>query len=592
MRRPGLPSFVADLFVDPAARGALLAGSVALVAAAMDPQVWSPRLPTIQQAVRENPQFETLVLLASISASGLILLGGAVGDSMRARRVILGGLVVELLASFVSLIVPAGPIFVTSRLVGHAGAAFVIPVSIALVATSYRGSIRATAIGVAYGAYGAGGAAASILLKAVPGEQWPAMLAAIAVCALALRLAWTRTLELHRPSQAERPLVVGVALWAFGIITFTVGLTWIGGSLDNPLRWALIIGGPALVIGYQGLSRRASPAQFIRRRVAVALFVGVTIAISETAAVLNLPLYFHLVLRYEPWLAAVAIAPLAGALTLAGPVAGVLLKRVAPRWLVGGGVILVGVGNLVLAAVATESASYVAFVLPCLLVGAGFVVATTVRTAIIFASLPDGLPASAAALNESSISLGRRIGVVLVSAIVAQVAMSTYSASVAGLPPADATAAIAAFRSVLVAVGTPSFAELATIVTSADIRPYLDAYAAGLNAAFCPVWARRRDRRGRRLARVRPRRSTQDKVGVPGRASVARRPVTARDPIRRLIPSRWGSPGGGAGARRPSRAPTCRSAQWRFADHRARRPGPRSARGGRSTRALSRSPRG
>ena len=464
----------------------MLAGSVALVAAAMDPQVWSPTQPTIQQAVRENPQFETLVLLASISASGLILLGGAVGDSMRARRVILGGLMVELLASVASLIVPAGPIFVTSRLAGHAGAAFVIPVSIALVATSYRGSIRATAIGVAYGAYGAGGAAASILLRAVPGEHWPAMLAAIAVCALAILLAWTRTLELRRPSQAERPLVVSVALWAFGIIIFTVGLTWIGGSLDNPLRWALIIGGPALVVAYHRINRAGAPSLdlLVRRRVAVALFVGVTIAVSETAAVLNLPLYFRLVLSYEPRLAAVASAPLAGALLLAGPIAGMLLKRVPPRWLVGGGVILVGVGNLVLAVVATESASYVAFVLPCLLVGAGFVVATTVRTAIIFASLPDGLPASAAALNESSISLGRRIGVVLVSAIVAQVAMSTYAASVAGLPPADATAAIAAFRSVLAAVGTPSFAEVATIITSADIRPYLDAYAAGLNAAF------------------------------------------------------------------------------------------------------------
>ena len=486
MRRPGLPSSITGLFSDPVARRALLVGSVGLVAAAMDPQVWAPTQPSVQEAVRGNPQFETLILMASISASGLLLLGGAAGDLRRAKPVILGGLLVELLAAVAGLIVPEGPIFVTSRLVGHAGAAFVIPVSIALVATSYRGSVRATAIGVAYGAYGAGGAAASILLRAVPNEHWPAMLAAIAACALALLLAWTSTLELRRPSQAERPLVVGVALWAFGIIIFTVGLTWIGGSLDNPLRWALIIGGPALVVAYHRLNSAgaASLDRLIRRRVAVALFVGVTIAVSETAAVLNLPLYFRLVLRYEPLLAAVAIAPLAGALLLAGPVAGMLLKRVPPRWLVGGGVILVGIGNLVLAAVATESASYVAFVLPCLLVGAGFVVATTVRTAIIFASVPDGLPASAAALNESSISLGRRIGIVLVSAVVANVAMTTYATSVAGLPPADATAAITAFRSVLVAVGTPSFEHIATTVTPADIEPYLAAYSAGLNAAF------------------------------------------------------------------------------------------------------------
>ena len=120
----------------------------------MDPQVWAPTQPSVQEAVRENWRFETLVLLASIAASGLILLGGAVGDLRRARQVVLGGLVAELLAAFVSLIVPAGPIFVMARLMGHIGAAFVIPASIALVATSYQGAVRATAIGVAYGAYG------------------------------------------------------------------------------------------------------------------------------------------------------------------------------------------------------------------------------------------------------------------------------------------------------------------------------------------------------------------------------------------------------------------------------------------------------
>ncbi len=486
MRPPTLPAFIADLFVDRVARGALLAGSVALFAAAMDPQVWSPALPSVQAAVRENPQLETIVLLASISAAGLLLLGGAIGDSRRARPIILGGLVTEALASVVALLVHAGPIFLTARLVGHAGAAFVVPVSIALVATSYRGPVRATAIGIAYGAYGAAGAAAPILLQVLPGQQWPAFLAASAACVVAIRIAWTHALDLQRPSLAERPLVVGVAVWAFGIITLTVGLTWINSGIDNPIRWALIIGGPALVIGFTriGKARGASPARIIRRQVAIALFVGVVIAVSQTAAMLDLPLFFNLVLGYGPLLGTVALAPLFGALVLAGPVAGYLLQRVTPRWLVGGGLIFVGFGNLVLTVVTTQTSPYVGFVIPCLLIGAGFVVATTVRTAIIFASVPQGLPATAAALNESSISVGSRIGIVLVNATAAQVAMSAYSASVAGLPPADANAAIAAFRTVLVAVGTPSFTQVATTVKSADIRPYVDAYTAGLHDAF------------------------------------------------------------------------------------------------------------
>lgn len=149
MRLLKLPSFSADLFVDHVAAGALLAGSAAHFAAAMDAQVWSPALPTVQQAVRDNTFLETVVLLGSISAAGLILVGGAVGDSHRARPVILGGLLAELLASIVCLIVPVGPVFLVARLVGHAGAAFAIPVSIALVATSYTGVVRATAIGIA-----------------------------------------------------------------------------------------------------------------------------------------------------------------------------------------------------------------------------------------------------------------------------------------------------------------------------------------------------------------------------------------------------------------------------------------------------------
>jgi hypothetical protein len=112
------------------------------------------------------------------------------------------------------------------------------------------------------------------------------------------------------------------------------------------------------------------------------------------------------------------------------------------------------------------------------------VIATTVRTAIIFASVPRGLPATAAALNESSISVGMRMGIVLVTTIVAETALATFSASVVGLPADEAQRAVAAFHDVLVAVGTPSFSQVASAVDAADVRPYVDAYLSGLRTAF------------------------------------------------------------------------------------------------------------
>ena len=489
MRRPALPPFIADLFVVRSARDALLAGSVALFAAALDPKVWGPSLPSVQAAVRDHPQLETLVLFGAVVAAALLLVGGAIGDSARARPIILGGLTVELLASVIGILVPEGPVFIATRFIGHAGAAFVIPVSIALVATSYEGVARATAIGLAYGAYGAAGAAAPILLQAVPDQRWPAFIAAIAATSLAIWLARTRVTALAKPTIAERPYVVGTAIWAFGIITLTVGLTWIGGGLDNPFRWTLILGGLLVLSLALANDRRrrqqpSGPVRIDRRPVAIAIFVGVVLGISQTAAMMELPLYFHLVLRYGSALAMIAVGPLFAALILAGPLAGFLISRISPRWLVGGGVLVLGVGNLLLGVVTTSSTPYLAFVIPCLMIGGGFVVATTVRTAIIFASVPKGLPATAAALNEASLSVGARIGIVLVTSVVTEVALATYTASVAGLPAADAAQAIAKFRDILVAIGTPNFSEVASAVGAVDVRPYVEAYAAGLRTVF------------------------------------------------------------------------------------------------------------
>ena len=109
------PPFIGDVFVDRVARCALLAGTVALCSEAMDPRPWNPLLPSIQGAVREIPQVETAFLLGSISASGLILHGGAAGDSRRGRPVILGGPFVELLANVAALLVPVGPVFFLAR---------------------------------------------------------------------------------------------------------------------------------------------------------------------------------------------------------------------------------------------------------------------------------------------------------------------------------------------------------------------------------------------------------------------------------------------------------------------------------------------
>lgn len=491
MRRPRLPSVITDLLVDRRAASALLASGVALFAAGMDPQTMAPMATTTQAALRQRPELEGLVLLASVAAAVFVLVGGAVGDLSRARPIIVGGLAISLVAAMVAvpLLDSQGLLFRLVRLIGIASSAIVMPSALALAAVSYTGVSRATAIGFAYAGYGVGQAVSPTLVSLVPGQPLPAFIGSIAACALALWVVRGRIPDIPRASRPERPLVLGTALWATGVVLSASGLLWFGGGWDNPLRLGLIGIGVLLIAGYGAWERRGRSVgertvRVERRPVAVALFVGLVIAGVQAVPASQLPLFFAVVQRHGSLLGVVALAPLFIGLILAGPISGVLLARFGPRDLIGGGVVLVGLGDLAVAAVIGQGTPYLLFILPLLVVGGGFVVATTVRTAIIFASVPRGLPATAAALNEASVSVGTRAGVVVITTVLASLAMSHYQTANAGLPADQLAAGVEELRELMGALGLPSWQAAIGAVQPDDLRAYADAYVGALREVF------------------------------------------------------------------------------------------------------------
>lgn len=493
MRRPPLPSLITDLTADRRAASALLAGIVALFAAGMDPKVMAPTATSTQAAIRAQPDIEGLVLLVTVVTALLLLVGGAMGDISRSRPIIVGGLSVSLACAILAAIayqtLGSGLIFVVIRVVGVASAAFVMPTALAMAATSYTGIPRATAIGIAYAGYGAGQGISPTLVSVIPGNYLPAFIGSIVACSLALVIVRHRIPERDRATRAERPLVAGNALWASAVVLISSGLLWVGAGWSHPLRWLLILGGIA-VIGVFFLWERRRRAErddavrVERRPVTIALFVGLVIAMAQIVPMSQLPQYFTVGMRYGPIFGIAALAPMFIALILAGPIAGFLLARFQPRGLIAGGILAIGIGDILVAAVIGPSTTYLAFIVPLALVGAGFVVATTVRTAIIFASVPKGLPATAAALNEASIEVGTRAGIVVITAIVAEVAVRVFTDSLAGQPEAQVGALVATFRDVLIALGTPAFAAVAKAVQPGELELYRAAYFEGVQVAM------------------------------------------------------------------------------------------------------------
>jgi len=483
VRRPPLPTFLTDLDREPGAVATLIAAALALLAAGLAPRIFSPGLVSVQSAVRERPEIETVLMLASVVTAGTLLVGGVLGDADGRRRIMLVGLGAMVATGLGGLFFADGPLFLVGRFIGVASASIVLPVALAGVATRFEGVARATAIGLAYGAYGAATAAAPVLLTLFgpTGSRAPAFAASAAAAIVAFAYARARWHDLPTAGPAQRIAVFITAVWAFGIVVITAGLIGFQGGSADGARVGLVIVGLILVstgLAVERRRRRAGRAglHIQRRAVAVALFVGFVIAYAQTAALFQVPIYFQLILGYGPVGAVVATIPFMVALAAAGPVAGILLVRFSPRTLIVAGILAVGLGSIVIAAILRPGASYLGFAISFVFIGAGFVIATTVRTAIIFASVPRGLPATAAALNEASVALGSRAALVVVTVLVTTLALDSYAASLAGQAQGQIDAGVDAFRTLLSAINMPAYGVLVGGVEASDAAAYAAAY--------------------------------------------------------------------------------------------------------------------
>ena len=507
VNRPTLPLFVHEVVDDPRRRGILFAGCVALFAVGLVPRVLSPGLPSAQEMLKAKPEIENLFLLFTFLSTAAVILGGLVSDLFRRRALMLGALSAMVAADVLCLILDDGPLFYAANFTAVAAAGIVLAYGIGSVAIAFEGVPRATALGVVYAAYGAGSALAPALLtlfpRLVPSTD-PTVRPdftfdtslAYAVAGLSAGLAlwaalrWMERLPGSLP--ASRRLIVSVAVWSISILAIVSGVLGLGGPGGLLLPTALIVGGAiglsTLTLRFNRTVEMIEQLRLDRRGLGAALAVGVAVGFAQAIPLMLLPIVFEYPLGYGQLLSVVAIAPFAVALLLAGPVSGMLIQRFGPRGVMASGSLFLGIANLVLAlflAWAGGGLGYLAFIVPLALIGAGFVFATTVRTAIVFASTPRGLPSSAAAINEASVGLGSRIGIVVATTVLTAAALDSARSLVAGRP--DAEALVAEFQEALVSLGTPRFKEVLAGLQDAPalkIQAYDVAYLDGVVPAL------------------------------------------------------------------------------------------------------------
>jgi EmrB/QacA subfamily drug resistance transporter len=202
----------------------------------LDITVVTIALPDIGADLHLSRASLTWVITAyTVLFGGLMLLGGRAADLFGARRIVLIGLIMFVVASLVSGLALNAPMLIGGRAGQGVGAALLSPAALSIVTTTFHGPERNKALGV-WAALGGTGSAVGVLLGGVltagPGWEWifyinvPVGLAVLALLPAVLPVAL-------RQDRARRVDVAGALL-----VTAATGATIYGLINAGDHGWA------------------------------------------------------------------------------------------------------------------------------------------------------------------------------------------------------------------------------------------------------------------------------------------------------------------------------------------------------------------
>jgi EmrB/QacA subfamily drug resistance transporter len=402
----------------------------------LDIAIVNVALPSIQVDLGFSQESLQWVISAyALLFGGFLLLGGRAADMIGRRRVFMAGTVVFTLASLLAGLAWSEGALIGARGLQGFGAAIITPAALSILMTMFaEGKERNVALG-AWGAVGAFGAVAGVLLGGILTDllswEWiffinvPVGLTALALAPLLL--AESRDLRVRSFDIPGALLVTGGLVALVYAITQASSYGWASAETIG-----IFAGSVVLLAGFVAWEARAAeplmPLSIFRlRTVTGANAAGLILGTAVFAMFLMLTLYMQQVLGYSPIKTGLAYLAVAGSAIIWSAVASVLVNRVGvkPVLIVGMAMLTAG---LVYFTQVSVGGSYAGDLLPGFLliaVGLGFSFVP-----ISIAALA-GVRHAEAGLASGLINTSQQIGGALGVAVLSTVAISRTNDAVA-----------------------------------------------------------------------------------------------------------------------------------------------------------------
>ncbi|WP_315941757.1 MFS transporter [Chryseobacterium paludis] len=396
---------------------------MAVIASVSGLNVAQPKLAIEFNASQTNILW--MINIYTISLAALLLPLGAIGDRIGRKKILLVGLFIFGIASMMSGWATSSFMMIVARFLCGVGAAMIMPVTLAVITSTFPEEERSKAIGIWTGVAGGGGILGMYLSAVlVDLATWrllfviPVVLALVSI-ALAIRYVPDSTEKTEPQFDLVGSLLSIIAV--IGIV-YTLHEAPVHGWTEPLTLGSLITGVISAVLFVLWELRQKAPildvSLFMERGLSSGSISLLAIFGVQAGIFVVLFPYFQGVLGWSGLRSTLAMMPMALLMMLASGFAPKVAMRIGRRFTMASGILLGGFGAALMAVFVSVDGGYLSVLPGMLAMGFGMGLSMTPSTEAITSALPASRQGIASALNDITRELGTALGVALLGSLV------------------------------------------------------------------------------------------------------------------------------------------------------------------------------
>lgn len=365
-----------------------------------------------------------MINIYTLSLAALLLPLGALGDRVGRKPILLAGLALFGVASAAAGLATSSEMMIAARLLAGVGAAMIMPVTLAVITSTFPDEQRSKAIGVWTGVAGGGGILGmylSAVLVDWANWRWLFLLPVVLVATATVMA--LRAVPNSREKSQHSFDIIGSLTSVIAVIALIYVLHegpvsgW-----SSPITLTSLLVGVVAAIGFVAWElRQQAPLLDVRlfgdRRLASGSLALLALFGVQAGIFVVLFPYFQAVLGWSGLRSTLALMPMAAMMMLSSGLAPRVAARAGARATMAAGIVLGGAGLALMATLVSVDGGYLAILPGMLAMGLGMGLTQTPSTEAITSALPRERQGVASALNDVTREFGTALGVALLGAV-------------------------------------------------------------------------------------------------------------------------------------------------------------------------------